>query len=115
VARGVMDPPTLSAVVEEAEADGFYLFAPTEEGAKARFFGPGVGVDEDAATGSAAGPLGAYLAARGFSGPIVVRQGEEIGRPSVLHVDATGTGRDWQITVGGGVFVIGSGELDLPD
>jgi trans-2,3-dihydro-3-hydroxyanthranilate isomerase len=115
VARAAMDPPTLGAVVEHAGADGFYLFAPTEEGAKARFFGPGVGVDEDAATGSAAGPLGAYLAARGFSGPIVVRQGEEIGRPSVLHVDVTGTGGDWQVTVGGGVFTVGGGELDLPD
>lgn len=53
----------------------------------ARFFNPGVGLDEDPATGSAAGPLVAYLdhlrllAAR----RLTIMQGVTMGRPSTLH------------------------------
>jgi trans-2,3-dihydro-3-hydroxyanthranilate isomerase len=116
VARAAMQPQLLTAVVEEAGADGFYLFALTDGGARARFFGPGVGVDEDPATGSAAGPLGAYLAARGaggMPGRLLIRQGEEIGRPSELHVDVRRHGDGWSVRVGGGVRVVGRGEFEV--
>jgi trans-2,3-dihydro-3-hydroxyanthranilate isomerase len=118
VARATMDPPRLTAVVEEAGADGFYLFALTDDGAQARFFGPGVGVNEDAATGSAAGPLGAYLAGRGVGGMpgrIVIRQGREMGRPSELHVDVRREAATWEVRVGGGVRIVGRGEFEIPD
>ena len=117
VAAAMPEQRTLSEVVREARTDGLYLFALTEEGAKARFFGEGIGIDEDPATGSAAGPLGAYLAARGLAGlpgSIVVRQGEEIGRPSAIHVEVAPEGESWAVWVGGGVFVVGRGEFDLP-
>ncbi|MDP9342279.1 MAG: PhzF family phenazine biosynthesis protein [Actinomycetota bacterium] len=107
----------LSEVVREAGTDGLYLFAVTEEGAKARFFGEGIGIDEDPATGSAAGPLGAYMAARGLGGlpgHLIVRQGVEVGRPSALHVEVTAEGDSWEVWVGGGVFVVGRGEFELP-
>jgi trans-2,3-dihydro-3-hydroxyanthranilate isomerase len=111
-----MDPPRLTSVVEEAGADGLYLFAPTGDGAKARFFGPGLAVDEDAATGSAAGPLGAYLVSHGAAaGRLRIRQGEEIGRPSELHVHVERDGDTWSVRVGGGVRVVGRGEFELPD
>src|SRR5436305_514065 len=77
--------------VTEVAAHGLYLFAVAEDGeATARMFAAGLGVPEDAATGSAAGPLGAYLSNAGVAampGRLVVRQGEQIGRPSELQVD----------------------------
>lgn len=65
---------------------------------------------EDPATGSAAGPLGAYM--RRYLGVdrLVIAQGVEIGRPSRIEVDATGSGP----RVGGAAVVVGSGELELP-
>ena len=108
----------LSEMVEEVETDGLYLFALTDRGPRARFFGAGIGVDEDAATGSAAGPLGAYLATRGLAGlpgTVIVRQGRELGRPSAIHVEVTPDGDSWSVWVGGGVFVVGRGQFDLPD
>jgi trans-2,3-dihydro-3-hydroxyanthranilate isomerase len=118
VARASIEPRTLTAVVEEAKADGLYLFALAEGGAVARFFGPGVGVDEDPATGSAAGPLGAYLAEHGVGdakAPIRIRQGEKLGRPSELHVEVTRDDEGWHVRLGGGVRVVGRGEFDLPE
>lgn len=53
------------------------------------------GVVEDPATGAAAAALGAYLRGRGDlppDGRLVVHQGVDMGRPSLLHVDASGTG-----------------------
>lgn len=53
------------------------------------------GVVEDPATGAAAAALGAYLRDRQAlpdDGRFVVHQGDDMGRPSVLHVDASGDG-----------------------
>jgi trans-2,3-dihydro-3-hydroxyanthranilate isomerase len=74
------------------------------------------GVGEDPATGSAAGPLGAYLARHGLAGmpgEVTIRQGERVGRPSFLHVEAEPEGDSWAIHVGGGVRVIGEGVFRL--
>lgn len=57
--------------------------------AHARFFTPAMGDREDPATGSAAGPLAAYLHARDVirgNKEIVVEQGDEVGRPGRIHV-----------------------------
>jgi trans-2,3-dihydro-3-hydroxyanthranilate isomerase len=104
-----------SRVLAEIGVDGLYMFALDERGAKARLFAPAVGVVEDPATGSAAGPLGAYLAANGLGGmpgSILVRQGEEIGRPSELHVTVYPEGDSWRVSVAGGVVVVGEGWFD---
>ena len=48
------------------------------------------GVVEDPATGAAAAALGAYLRALGLVDPpaaITIHQGDDMGRPSVLHVE----------------------------
>lgn len=59
--------------------------------AHARMFAPGAGVPEDPATGSAAGPLGAYLAVHGVlpktQTAFVLEQGIEMSRPSRLWVE----------------------------
>ena len=104
VAGARRDAAGVARACAEAGAADLYLFALTEGGAKARMFDPGIGIGEGPATGSAAGPLGAYLAARaagGMPGRIAVRQGEEIGRPSVLLVEVRPDGPEWSVIVGG--------------
>jgi trans-2,3-dihydro-3-hydroxyanthranilate isomerase len=95
-----------------AETPSFYLvwFEPGFETADARMFSSVVPGGEDPATGSAVGPLGAYLAERTGQERIRVRQGEEMGRPSVLDV-AMVQGRP---RVGGGVIPVIDGEVSLP-
>jgi trans-2,3-dihydro-3-hydroxyanthranilate isomerase len=84
---------------------------------KTRMFGPGLGVAEDPATGSAAGPLAVHLARHGrtqFGQSIVIRQGAEIGRPSVLHARADGSASALErVAVGGGAVVVAGGEYRL--
>lgn len=117
VARARRDAAGVRQMCLESGGADLYLFALTDDGAKARMFDPGVGIGEDAATGSAAGPLGAYLAERGeagMPGHLDVVQGEEIGRPSVLHVEVQPDGTEWAVTVGGGVRLVGEGAFDIP-
>jgi trans-2,3-dihydro-3-hydroxyanthranilate isomerase len=80
---------------------------------KTRMFYPAGGVPEDPATGSAAGPLAIHLARHrqiGFGDEIVIRQGEEIGRPSRLHATVYGTADDIdRVEVGGGAVIVAEG------
>jgi trans-2,3-dihydro-3-hydroxyanthranilate isomerase len=55
---------------------------------EARMFAPLSGVPEDPATGSAAAALGGLLAALGGPTSLSVAQGERIGRPSRIRVEA---------------------------
>ncbi len=88
-------------------------FAGRESRWKTRMFYPAAGVNEDAATGSAAGPLAAHLARHGriaFGQEIEIRQGEEINRPSVLYATVTGSAdRLESIEVGGSAQIVGAG------
>jgi trans-2,3-dihydro-3-hydroxyanthranilate isomerase len=62
---------------------------PDREAARARsFFPEGAAVAEDPATGSAAGPLMAYVHERTGAARLVVEQGVEMGRPSRLECEA---------------------------
>jgi len=93
-----------------------YLFAHTAEGVTARMFDSEFGIGEDPATGSAAGPLGAYLAEHGSLGQtwsVTIRQGEQVGRPSELHVELDREADAWRVRVGGGVYVVGRGAFEL--
>jgi trans-2,3-dihydro-3-hydroxyanthranilate isomerase len=117
LARARPDGGLLGGFLESVGADGCYVFASSEEGmARARMFATGIGISEDPATGSAAGPLGAYLVARGMAeGRLTVTQGVEMGRPSTLLVDVARGTDGWNISVGGGVVQVGRGYFDLPD
>lgn len=64
-------------------------------------------VGEDPATGSAAGPLCAYLAARAGCERIAIEQGIEMGRPSRLEVAMEGD----RPRVGGDVVVVVDGTV----
>ncbi|HJR96786.1 MAG TPA: PhzF family phenazine biosynthesis protein [Actinomycetota bacterium] len=105
------------AACEASETESLYLFAVRGDGdVMARMFDRSASIGEDPATGSAAGPLGAYLSRHGpagMPGSLVIAQGEMAGRPSVLHVDVAPDGDSWAIEVGGGVRVIGNGEFSV--
>lgn len=84
----------LLAVLKRAQAEGCYIYAiddPATETAYARFFNPTVGLWEDAATGTAAGPLAAYLASerRLKNNQLAIEQGTKLGRRSILRVRMT--------------------------
>lgn len=82
----------LLEVLRAAGAEGCYIYAFDSDAparAYARFFNPTVGLWEDAATGTAAGPLCAYLGSLGMldaDNALVVEQGALMGRRSALHV-----------------------------
>ena len=85
-----------------------------------RMFAPDAGVVEDPATGSASGPLGAYLVRHGVvavadGGHIVSAQGVKMGRPSRLHVrvEATGAREVTRVHVGGSAVYVGEGKISV--
>jgi trans-2,3-dihydro-3-hydroxyanthranilate isomerase len=95
-----------------------YCYARNGDGWKARVFVPGAGVDEDAATGSGAGPLAVHLARHGrteFGEEIEIAQGAEIGRPSKLYARADGSAeRIERVLVGGSAVTVARGEFSVP-
>ena len=114
-AVAVLDPDL--AALRKMEGVGVSCFAGAGGRFKTRMFGPGVGVPEDPATGSAAGPLAVHLARHGWSEygrPIQIRQGEEIGRPSVIHARVDGSDeRIERVAVGGAAVVVAHGQYRL--
>jgi trans-2,3-dihydro-3-hydroxyanthranilate isomerase len=85
---------------------------------KTRMFAPGGGVQEDPATGSAAGPLAVHLARHGMVGfgeEIEISQGAEIDRPSTLYARADGSSEQVErVEVGGCAVVVARGEFRFP-
>ena len=106
------------AALARATSAGVSFFARDRTRWKTRVFAPGLGVAEDPATGSAAGPLVVHLARHGrvgFGDEIEIVQGAEVGRPSTLYARAEGSGdRVERVQVGGSAVVIARGELNLP-
>lgn len=92
---------------------GVNCFAGDGAAWQTRMFAPVLGVAEDPATGSAAGPLALHLARHGriaFGDEIEIRQGDEVGRPSTLYACAHSP--EW-IEVGGAAVVVARGEFRL--
>ncbi len=84
----------------------------------ARMFGPAFGILEDAATGSASGPMGAYLVRHRLAGPtdrIISEQGIEMGRPSRIEiaVEVAEDGTMTAVHVGGKSVYMGRGTLKI--
>ncbi len=79
-----------------------------------RMFAPALGISEDPATGSASGPLGAYLLKYGLAqhGDMISEQGFEIGRPSFIHIEVQRHGDEFtHVAIGGCCAYIGCGTL----
>ena len=85
---------------------------------KLRMFSPLAGVGEDAATGSAAGPLACHLSRHGlvpWGEEIEISQGSELGRPSTLYARAEAAdGEIAAVEVGGIAVVVARGEFLIP-
>jgi trans-2,3-dihydro-3-hydroxyanthranilate isomerase len=125
VDRAVLDVPKLLALYADERAVGVFVFAPDPDPAAgrvyARMFAPhSSGVPEDPATGSASGPLGAYLVRHHLVNSVpeirvVSEQGTKMGRQSFIHLRLRpGAGDDVAIEVGGGTVPVLEGALRLP-
>ncbi|HMK92346.1 MAG TPA: PhzF family phenazine biosynthesis protein [Thermoleophilia bacterium] len=100
-----------------AELYPFAFTGDEEPFVEARCFAPAAGIVEDPATGSAAGPLAAYLARAGLLAPGAARvlsQGRHVRRPSRLTISVSLEGtRMTDVLVGGGVVPVMTGELTI--
>jgi trans-2,3-dihydro-3-hydroxyanthranilate isomerase len=119
VDRALPDSHALKALkAEPSELLCIFVFTPTPEGAYSRMFAPEHGVFEDPATGSATGPLAAFMMQHGLasSAPgtrFVSEQGTKMGRRSLLYVEIAGAGGSEGIDVGGYVTPVIEGTLHI--
>jgi trans-2,3-dihydro-3-hydroxyanthranilate isomerase len=106
--------PDMGALAAHAQVN---CFAGSGTRVKTRNFSPGVGVPEDPATGSAAGPLAVHLARHGripFGADVEIAQGAEIGRPSRLVASAHGSAAGIErVEVAGSAVLVASGAFTL--
>ncbi len=116
LARVRVDARELAALAKPLGCEGCYLFClETREPssvAHARGFFPGIGIDEDPATGSAAGPLALYLVARGRAQEgewLTIEQGDEIQRPSRIEARVTAE----RVEVAGRCAILAEGTVRL--
>lgn len=114
--RARPDSERLLALLRAAGGEGCYIFAldPVDRSstAYARFFNPTVGIYEDSATGTAAGPLAAQLVAKGVvpnGSTVIIEQGYAMGRPSRLELQVHGD----DVRLFGGGVVIAEGVLHI--
>ena len=85
-----------------------------------RMFAPALGIAEDPATGSANGPLGAYLVRYGLvptqspTVSLLSEQGFEMGRPSLMYVTIEHVEQEISgVYVGGHCVFMGEGILEI--
>ncbi|MEJ7798851.1 MAG: PhzF family phenazine biosynthesis protein [Solirubrobacteraceae bacterium] len=110
--RVAPDAHSLRALLEPLDALVLYLVTvdPQTGAAHARGFFDGAGaVVEDPATGSAAGPLLAYLRERAGTHSLTIRQGDEMQRPS--RIDCSWAGD--RPRVAGDVVIVADGHVSL--
>jgi trans-2,3-dihydro-3-hydroxyanthranilate isomerase len=107
------------ALIRNREAKAIFIFCPEpynkENHLNARMFADHYGIPEDPATGSANGCLAGYLVKHRYFGQdridIRVEQGYEIGRPSLLYLQAMKKRSTIEIHVGGNVIEVAKGAL----
>lgn len=98
--------------------NGVFVFAPTQDGAYSRMFAPEHGIAEDPATGSATGPLAAYmmrhdLVPHADGTRFVSEQGTKMGRRSILCLQIHGEQGINGIEVGGYVTPLVKAEMQF--
>lgn len=110
------DPVKLAALARPLGCEGCYLYSleTVEAGSAAhtRAFFPGIGISEDPATGTAAGPLAVLLVSNGIlpeGETLIIEQGFEINRPSRIEVVVDGE----TVKVGGRCITVGEGKINL--
>lgn len=118
VDRARVNSVALRALFADEEPTCVFVFAPTREGAYSRMFAEELGVVEDPATGSATGPLAAFMMAHGLvpsagGTRFVSEQGTKMGRRSLLHVYIDGERGKNGIDVGGHVAPVATGRMEI--
>lgn len=103
---------------DRSEPTCLFLFTPTNEGAYSRMFSLDLSINEDPATGSATGPLAAFmmhhrLVAHADGTRFYSEQGTKMGRRSILHVLIRGDHGTEGIEVGGHVVPIASASMHI--
>jgi trans-2,3-dihydro-3-hydroxyanthranilate isomerase len=102
---------------ELANRLSLYLYARGDDPGRirARMFAPLAGTWEDPATGSAATPLAALLLSfmKDDSARFAIEQGVEMGRPSLLRVEARRAPDGIRATVGGNCVPVLSGQAQV--
>lgn len=107
------DSSLLIEISKEYQFEGFYCFTITEEEdniVETRFFNPIIGIHEDAATGTAAGPLIGFLTKEKYTQPnkeYKILQGVKLNQPSLIEVMS----RENDTLVGGSSAITMRGEL----
>jgi trans-2,3-dihydro-3-hydroxyanthranilate isomerase len=120
VDRAELDVRALERAAPSFGASGIFIFAPTNGGVYSRMFAPMSGIREDPATGSATGPLGAYLARYGLiehrdGARFISEQGVKMKRRSLLHgLLHVHDGRLETVEVGGSAVKVISATVELP-
>lgn len=110
------DNKQLIEISKKYQFEGFYCFAfpeqVTDHVVESRFFNPVIGIDEDAATGTAAGPLMGFLAKNNYiqlNKEYRILQGVKLNQPSLIETMV----RDGDILVGGASCITMRGEIYL--
>jgi len=121
VDRCELDALVIDRILPGSSANGVFVFTPTLRGAYARMFAPMSGIREDPATGSATGPLGAYLAEYGLlpkrdGERFVNEQGVKMKRRSLIHaILRVRDGNLETVEVGGSAVQVIEGTVTLPN
>jgi len=121
VDRALLESTGLSLLKSKDEPPMLVMvFTPTREGAYSRVFGPEYGVREDPGTGSATGPLAAFMVQNGLVSSaagtrFVSEQGVKMGRRSILHVRLNGEKGANGIEIGGYVSPVAEATMMLHD
>ena len=116
VDHALPDSPELKRLLALHGAEGCYVYSIEDHGdgidAYARFFNPTVGIAEDPATGTAAGPLSAVLDRDGHikqGASVTIEQGRILGRRSLLRLSVT----DDRVELSGSGLLVAEGTLHL--
>jgi trans-2,3-dihydro-3-hydroxyanthranilate isomerase len=105
--------PNFSALAK-ATAAGVSAFHFDGELCTARYFAPRGGIEEDAATGSAAAAIAVYLNGAGLlpaSEVLRIAQGAELGRPSTLYARMIAGEPEPSVEVGGSARIVARGQF----
>lgn len=123
LSRIVINSTALSELLQQTGVSGIYAVTPETHSSEAlvssRMFSDAtLGIGEDPATGSAAGPLAATLVHFGIAQPVngvarfVIEQGVDMGRPSYIEAEVEGEhGAVRLVRIGGGTVTVAKGEM----
>lgn len=112
--RCIANKPGLVKIANDYDFEGVYCFTFLQNDpqyfARARFFNPGIGIDEDPATGSAAGPLAGFLYHNNYVKADKIYQllqGVEMNQPSTINFEVKTEG----IWISGSSVIVMEGEI----